>query len=586
MNPKKYITIVLLAFSAVAFAQQNDRNVTVEREYKPVIQDAGKINSVPAVTETTVPKTTATYTDVNFPLSVGPSIQTLSAADLDLSKRLNPAAAFIRIGAGNYLNNMLDFYFPILKSENSRLDIKLDHLASSGKKTHSNTKGSVNFNSFVGNVELMAGANVGYEYLKYYGSTYNALGNTLDFDSLKNAGNTLYEWQYRVNDNAVTDAKTSDEIRNLPETNSMWRMGAFLGFRSVPETSNYNYGATVNFNRFSSKIGLTENMIHTKANLNKQDDGKGWGLDVDLRNLFYSTQLETAPTYIPKSYSVLGLNPYYSIDRDLLMIRFGVKTSFSFAQGSVFSPSPDLYAEFKPKPSWLAMYVGFSGGYQINTLDQAFGDNRYLTPELRIEDTYTPINAYAGVKLKPFHNLLLDGFVSYRMINNQYFYTNVSFVDTDISPAIVNESMLFSNRFNVVYSKASLANVGFRANYNNRNTVNIQFKTVYNAWKTFDIEEAWHKPKFETDITSEVRISRSLMANASVFFKSSSKAAFGARVVELPSAVDANLGVSYTYQNSLSFFGRLNNLFNAKYQEFNGYDVQGFNVMFGAAYSF
>jgi len=586
MNLKQYIAAFLFCYSAVALAQENDRNVTVEREYKPVIQDAGKINSVPAVTEPVVQKSTASYTDVNLPLSVGPSIHTLSAADLDLNKRLNPAAAFIRIGAGNYVNNMLDFYFPVLKTDNSRLDVKVDHLASFGKKAHSTTNGSVHFNSFVGSVELLAGGNVGFEYLKYYGTTYNALGDVIAFDSLKNAGSTLYEWQYRVNDEEVTEVKTLDDIRNLPETNRMWRLGAFFGVRSLPENTDFNYNATVSFNRFSSTYGLAENMIYTKGGFNKLDTGNRWGLDFDLRNLFYSSQLEPAPTNTSKSYTVLGLNPFYGIERDQFAIRLGVKTFFSFGQGSVFSPSPDLFAEWKVKPEWLALYAGVSGGYQINTLDQAFGDNRYLIPELRIEDTYTPIHAYVGAKVKPIHNLLLDAFISYRMINNQFFYTNQSFVDTNVSPLNVTETELYGNRFNVVYSKASLTNLGLRANYNVRNRVNVQLKTVYNAWKTFDIEEAWHKPKFETDLTSEVRISRSLMANASVFFKSSSNAPLGARVVELPSAVDANLGVSYTYQTSLSFFGRLNNLFNAKYQEFNGYDVQGFNVMFGASYSF
>jgi len=50
--------------------------------------------------------------------------------------------------------------------------------------------------------------------------------------------------------------------------------------------------------------------------------------------------------------------------------------------------------------------------------------------------------------------------------------------------------------------------------------------------------------------------------------------------------VDFNLGATYSYNNTISFFGKLNNLFNKKYQDYYGYDVQGTNILLGAAFSF
>jgi hypothetical protein len=366
----------------------------------------------------------------------------------------------------------------------------------------------------------------------------------------------------------------------------MWRVGTFFGLRSVPQNTDFSYNARVNYTGFSSQNGLAEHVIHTKAGFSKQDDANSWGLDLDLRNMFYRSNISLPSSLVAKSYTVLGLNPYYRIERENLLFRIGVKTSFSFVRGSVFSPSPDVFVEWKVKPSSFALYAGLGGGYQINTLDKAFGENPYIAPELRLEDTYTPIDAYAGVKVKPVHNLLLDAFISHSQLKNQFFYTNQSFDMLDTNPPLVDEATLFTNRFNVVYSKATRTSLGLRANYNIRSAVNVQLKTVYNAWKTFDIDQAWQMPTFETDLTSEVRISRSIMANASFYIKSKMNAQLGSRVVEMPSVFDANLGVSYTYRNSLSFFGRLNNIFNSQYQQFAGYQVQGFNLMLGASYSF
>ena len=49
---------------------------------------------------------------------------------------------------------------------------------------------------------------------------------------------------------------------------------------------------------------------------------------------------------------------------------------------------------------------------------------------------------------------------------------------------------------------------------------------------------------------------------------------------------DINLGASYAYNNWLTAFGKINNLINSRYQDYYGYDVQGFNVLVGAAFSF
>jgi hypothetical protein len=586
MNLKSNIIAAFTLLTISVTAQNVDRNVTVEREYKPIIQDAGKITSVPAVTEANVQKTAASYTDINLPIQVGQSIQTLSAAELELEKKTNPASAYIRIGAGNYYNNMLDFALPVIKRGDMRLDLKVNHLATFGDKTHSTSNGSIIFNNYYKKMELLAGVNAGYEYFNYYGKNFNLLGDIADLTKLTTTPTTLYTEQNLVRISRNPKIEKLQQLIDAPLNDGIWRFNAYLGARSAPAKTGLRYDAVVNYNKFNSRIGLTEDIIHTKAGFNNVNGKNRMGVDVELQNMYYSTDLSIDSINVWDSYSVFSMNPYYSFERDNWNVRLGVKTSFSFIHGRPFSPSPDIFAEWKAIPTWLAFYGGVGGGYKVNTLDFSMTENRFLFSDLRIQDTYTPVNAYFGIKIKPVYNLLLDAYISYKYIDNQYFFINKDYATTAFAPSNPEERTIYTNRFNVIYSSASLVNIGFRANYNIRNSLNVQLKGVYNGWKTFDITEAWQKPKFEADLTSEVRVSRNLNLNGSIFLKGARHAKLGDFVMNMKPVTDVNIGASYSYLNWFTLFGKVNNLLNSHYEEFYGYEVQGLNVMVGAAFSF
>ncbi|MFZ4581031.1 MAG: hypothetical protein ACOYM7_00140 [Paludibacter sp.] len=586
MNLKSNIITAFTLFTISVAAQNVDRNVTVEREYKPIIQDAGKITSVPTVTEANAQKSAASYTDINLPIQVGQSIQTLSAAELELEKKTNPASAYIRIGAGNYYNNMLDFALPVIKRGDMRLDLKANHLASFGDKTHSTSNASLIFNNYYGKMELLAGVNAGYEYFNYYGKNFNSLGEVSDLTKLITIPTTLYKEETFKKFSREAEEVKLQHLIDAPLNDGFWRFNAYLGARSAPAKTGLRYDAVVNYNKFNTRNGLTEDIIHTKAGFNNVNGKNRMGVDVELQNMYYSSDLSKDSINVWDSYSVFSMNPYYSFERDNWNVRLGVKTSFSFIHGRPFSPSPDIFAEWKAIPTWLAFYGGVGGGYKVNTLDVSMTENRFLFSDLRIQDTYTPLSAYFGIKIKPVYNLLLDAYVSYKYIDNQYFFINKDYTATAYAPSNPEERTIYTNKFNAIYSRASLVNVGFRANYNIRNSLNVQLKGVYNGWKTFDIDEAWQKPKFEADLTSEVRISRNLNVNGSIFVKGARHAKLGDLIMNMKPVTDVNLGASYSYLNWFTIFGKVNNLLNSHYDEFYGYQVQGLNIMVGAAFSF
>jgi len=586
MKTSKYILSVLLAMSVGVNAQTVDQNVTVEREYKPIIQDAGKIISVPEVIEPNVEKTAAKYTEFNFPLPVGQNIQTLSAAELEHQRRKNPNDAFVRIGLGSNLNNLLDFALPLLKKTDMRLDFKLNHLATFSKEAHSTTRAALEFNNNYRNSEFYAGVGLGHEYFKYYGEQFDMTGAPKDLTSLKTG---IYEELNFVRVNRTAQLFSLDNIVNGADNDVFWRFNAFAGMRSVPATEDIRYKAEVQYRLFDSRNGLTENIIHSKASFNTPNDRNRLGIDVEMQNMMYKTDIANTVMNVWDAYTVFSMNPYYSIERERWDIRLGVKSSFSFVHGRPFNPSPDVSFEWKAVPEWLAFYAGAGGSYKVNTLDGMFTENRFLFSDLRVQDTYTPVSAYFGVKIKPVYNLLFDAYVNYQYIDNQYFFINKDYAYSLLSSALLgspNDSIIYTNKFNVVYSAATLVKVGLRANYNLRNLVNIQLKGAYNGWDVEDIAMAWNKPEFEADMTADWRVTRNLNVTSNVFFESERFAKLGEQSMRMRPKLDINLGASYSYLNWFTLFGKVNNLTNNRYQEFYGYEVQGMNVLVGASFSF
>jgi len=307
---------------------------------------------------------------------------------------------------------------------------------------------------------------------------------------------------------------------------------------------------------------------------------------LDLNNMIYSS-VKIPDFNFWDTYAVLTLNPYYNIERPEYNVRLGVKTSFSFVHGKFVSPSPDVLAEWKAVPEYLSLYGGVTGNYEINTLDKIFTENPYLLSDLRLTDTFTPIDFFAGIKLKPVYNLLLDGYIDFKHIDNQYFFVNNGYsLATSNTILYPSDATIYTNRFSVVYGRSSLFKAGIRANYNYKKLVNFELKYAYNSWTVDNQPYAWNMPKYEAQLNTDLRINDNLTVSANMYYEGTRYARLGNLAILMQDKVDINLGVAYSYNNWLTVFGKINNLINNQYQNYYGYDVQGTNMMIGAAFSF
>jgi len=589
METLKYILPVLLfaAGSTMQLSAEDsivNRNITVEREFKPVIKDAGKINSVPQALEPKIEKVAAKFSDFNLPLNADYNIHPLPAAELQREKRPDAKGGFARLGLGSNVNTLADFAYPLIKSPETKLDFSLNHLGTFNSKAHSTTKAALSFDQYFSTFNLYAGLGGGHEYLKYYGYNFNGSNSIIDLDTLaKTNGLDSYLEQNLISINRTAGNFTVNELANDSASNTFWRFNAYAGVRSLPLSKGIRYQAEMQYKMFDARNGLTENLLHTKAGFNGQSEKNRMGLDLDMYNLSYQSNNPATLNYLD-AYTVFSMNPYYSIERRKFDMRLGVKSSFSFVHGRPFSPSADIHAEWKAIPKYFSIYAGITGGYDVNTMDEMFSENRYLYNDVRVKDTYSPYEFYAGIKVKPLYNLLLDGYVDYRRIDNQYFFVNKEYKSNIIA---TSDSVIFTNRFNVLYSGATQLKIGVRANYNVRNLVNVQFKGAYNGWEVASEAYAWNKPKWEANLSTDFRINHDLSISANVFYEGERYAKLGNLLpIRMHDKVDINIGAAYSYNDWFTAFIKVNNLINNPYQDFYGYDVQGFNTLVGFAFSF
>lgn len=592
MKTSKYLFafLLFLLVSAIPLQAQDNikhRNVQVEREYRPVIHDAGKINSMPQVLEPNIVKAPADYSDFNMPLNADYNIHTLPAAELIPEKPENSKTGYARLGFGNYFNTLADFAYPVINTSDMRLDFSLNHLATfDSKMEHTTTKTNLSFDILLFKaVDLYAAIGGGHEHFNYYGNYYDDAHAVFNTNSL--TSDSLYFEKNRQGVNLNPQKFSLKTLSNAPKSETLWRFNALAGVRSLPLSTNIRYQAELQYKSFNSQNGINEKQVITQAGISTPKENDRLGLDFELNNLKYSSSVIPEFNFW-KSYSVITLNPYYGIERPGYNVRLGFKTSLSFTHGRPIDPSLDVLAEWKAVPKYFSIYGGITGNYEVNTLNKIYMENPYLYSDLRLNDTYTPYDFFAGIKVKPLYNLLLDFYVDSKRIDNQYFFVNKGYrlINSPIALPLAADSAIYSNRFNVVYSGASHVKMGFRANYNLRDMVNVELKWAYNLWNVDTEKEAWNMPKQEVQLNTDVRVTEYLTVTANVFYEGNRFAKLGNSAIPMADKVDINLGIAYSYYNWLTVFGKINNVINNQYQDYYGYNVQGTNMMIGAAVSF
>ena len=159
---------------AICQAQKDSvlhRSVTVERDFQPVIQAAGKVATRPAVVETTFEPAKAEYSTYTTELTPGAETTSLLSQPtrFEAGKAYN---GYIRGGLG-HPNTLFDFGYHLDDGKKSILDVYAHHRAEWGLAALSKTKLGLDFKHPFSTCDLYFGLNGGNVFYHKYGHFYD-----------------------------------------------------------------------------------------------------------------------------------------------------------------------------------------------------------------------------------------------------------------------------------------------------------------------------------------------------------------------------------------------------------------------------
>ena len=183
-NVKALCVVALLGSAAAASAQEDvtkeknlNREMTLEREYDPSVQDASKVNTLPVVKEPEVRKIPIDYSNYTIAADPQKEISLLPSGNIMTQMDYNKRRGYFNFGMGTRMNINGDLGYHILSTEKDQLNLWYSHRSTNGKPKDYDVKakindnlGGINYKHAFEKTIFSIGAKYGYSAFNYYGA--------------------------------------------------------------------------------------------------------------------------------------------------------------------------------------------------------------------------------------------------------------------------------------------------------------------------------------------------------------------------------------------------------------------------------
>ena len=595
-----------LLISTASFAQSDselNRSVTVERDFQPVIQAAGKVSTKPAVVETTIEPAPIEYSEYT--------------ADVEPEKRFNPLLSqptrfeagrtyngYIQ-GAIGHPNTLFGFGYHLDDGKKSILDVYAKHHAEWGLATLSKTKLGFDFTHTFSTCNLYFGLNGGNIFYHKYGHF---------FDYANYVGDAKYMWA--KNDVAYPGSHSFGD----KDKTSLWTAEAYIGVQANAK-QDVQYKVQTGYMIFSKPGAVSEHQVRTHASFDWHADEHHVGMNAYVQNNFL--QLGSLANVIPDSLyrsdrHNFRIEPYYAYEGKRVRVHVGVNLDLNLGKGHQhlthiedlsFAPSPHINLEAQVAKQWLTVYADVMGYQGMGTLQSYMEENRYSLIHAGIIHpcaAYVPVDAEIGFHIRPYRDLLFEIHGGYAyMLDEDYM---IATVDT-VTP--VGHGLTTMNRpigeFVHQHTDYQRGKVGGQINYHLQDVLRINLHGDYYFW--YGAGKVYDRPSWELGVRIDGRIDKHWSLYSDNYFEGSRLTLCSdGNEVTLRPTIDLNLGLQYDMwvgkkgerltvsgdgsvlrpepKPNLSFFFQLNNWLHRKNDIFYGYRSQGINFLLGATYRF
>jgi hypothetical protein len=565
LHPSKLLALAGLLASVPAAAQaQPTRPGTrgkIEEAEIEIVKE--RVNQLPEAArnfekiKVTPPAKTAgkvayTYPDFRLPADLlNPSVRVLTIRQEELAPQ---TGNYLKAGVGNYGTFLGRAHLHNTRSTTASYGIDLNHLSSArgpiDKKNSGQSRTTLDLNgeTYSGTTALGAKVELGRERYNFYGYNRDVarlpIADTLK-QTFSRAGIKVYAR------NRATDAQLQYDVS--------------LGFRHWND----------NFNAKENNLYGEVRTAYVLGETSK----------VSVNGDFSFISFEDSLKYNRPFFQV---TPAYELTLNRLAVSVGASIGYTgdtIRRAPQFKVYPAVRVGYTVTEDKFVVFAGLGGGIQRVTMYDLTTENPWLAPNQRVADTRRGPTLYVGFNSTPARNLEFNARVTLSNDRNLYFYNN---------------SRRDSTKFDLVYDKKStqLFNAHGEVIYNAAEKTRIGVKLDYNGYNVKTLNEAFHRPAFQSALFATHNVYDKLLIGAELYTYSSSygssyRRAAGSTLLAkreyvrpTDSVVDLNLRADYRIMEKLSIFAMGNNLIGGQYERFLNYPVKGANVLLGATYDF
>ena len=550
------------------------RQLELQREFNPTLQDANKINSLPAVREPQVKKANTDYaawtTRATPPLEIALPKPGKMMTDIPFSLQ----KGYIKLNAGNYANIDGALGYRFLDSASDKLNFMF---------LHNSSNGDLNYNQNVTPLKVKSMFMDNFVKLNYKhifaASVFDIYGSYLHS-------------QFNYYGNNFGTAKSHDDNNQM--------LGVFNLKASLHNTQSepINYNGSFNFHNFTTKYGrsltdesLNGNQIEAYIDLNKSFMGGDnlIGVKGDFTGVFYD---KIAPIEGSKisNFLMLDANPYIHFEGFNWKMRLGANLDFVFDDENSFYVSPNIALSVMITEN-SSLYINALGGIDKNTYLDMYRESRYVRPNTIVKHSYTPYAIDGGAKIGDLGGFRIDIFGGYKKTKDEHFLVLQSYNESTLP----NQPWTYQEFLLPVLGELTHSHIGTRIHSNIWSPLDISVmvkKNFYSVSKVKGLElepselKAWNKPGLETNIEATYSATSQLKVMLGYYFANDRWSIANGESVKMNIINDLSAGAIYNISDMFSLNLKANNLLNQSYDMWYGYPAQGINVMGGFTFKF
>jgi hypothetical protein len=388
------------------------------------------------------------------------------------------------------------------------------------------------------------------------------------------------------------------DIKDKDQVNNLFR--SHLGISSV-NNDEIDYQINLihtlfkqQYGDFETFKGRTENRIVADIDLHANFNAtSGIGIGGSIKNYAYQVPLYQITTDDFKklranyNYTALSVNPYFTFEGDNWDARLGATANAQVGGIKKFIAAPDIRFNWHPAEPVL-VYLSATGGIKDNSNYNLYYENRYVDPTYRIYDSKSPFDGTAGVRFSPVANLNIGLFTGYKWVNDEHFYLNGNTGSAKITPQYLDAQTLKLGG-TLKYAFSDLFDLSLQGTYYHWNIQGLSdditlLLSGFNGKLT-----AWNKPVFAGDLQMGFKIPDiPFRMDLAYHIETGRKTLKDSSWNEgkMKDIHDMNCTGAYTLNETVSVFVKANNLLFQKYDLWQGYPAQNFNIMMGISLKF